>query len=97
MKKRQAISVPPIRGCLNLEDSQGFACTYCNMCGRWDNEKTIKKHKKIYACGYCGAPCYKNGEYIGYIPDDYNPDNYDKAGCTKCGKEQRSIDIGMRY
>mgnify|MGYP000930310119 CR=1 FL=1 len=39
MKKIQAISVPPIKGCLNLEDSQGFACTYCNRCGRWDKKE----------------------------------------------------------
>lgn len=43
------VNVPPLRECKNMDDSQGFACTYCNRCGRWDEDNI--NHPKHYTYG----------------------------------------------
>jgi len=47
----------------------------------------MMKNEQIYSCGYCGKPCYKDGEALPEIPKDYNPDNYEHIVCEECRNE----------
>lgn len=46
----------------------------------------------IYSCGYCGSPCADDGSaYGGFIPEDYDPNNYTNIHGLCCLQEQNQM------
>jgi len=51
----------------------------------------------MYACGFCGCPCDKDGNQLE-IPENYNPNDYELSVCNDCHakEEEKSYVIITR-
>ena len=45
---------------------------------------------KVYSCGFCGAPCDKDGNQLDEIPEGWNPDEHEHVVCEVCYAEENA-------